>query len=422
MNVLLLGNGFDIQYHLPTKYNNFLHTLEYLINNTLTEPLTVGDVFSSKELQEKDAFIAECYEANKEVFHKTVLDIKKLGELIKLAESNVWFKYLLNSFNKDVGWIDFEREIATVINLLRDFLYELDVEFYENYISKFGANKYIVEQFAYYYTQTHPESNINGIVTSAQYKVNDEYVLEYPLGSKAKILNLEKIIKKLSDELNALANALKLYLSYFVESVLSEENIDKHLQKCKSLLHNDYVVTLNYTHTFQKIYLNNDVFHLHGNVDNEIVLGINPDMYDESGSIDTSFIAFKKYYQRTMYDTDAEYIKWLTVDSKVAGENFHLLVMGHSLDVTDEDIIKSLFERASKITILYHNKTSKSSYIGNLVKIYGKNGFDVLRERQNLTFLPLSMDFSEFEKFQINNSHKYHLSQIDSILYEGVII
>jgi hypothetical protein len=63
-------------------------------------------------------------------------------------------------------------------------------------------------------------------------------------------------------------------------------------------------------------------------------------------------------------------------------------VIGHSLDSTDEDIIKQVFESAKSIIILYHSETSVKNQIKNLVKIYGKDGFDRLREDKNLQFLP----------------------------------
>ena len=70
--------------------------------------------------------------------------------------------------------------------------------------------------------------------------------------------------------------------------------------------------------------------------------------------------------------------------------------MGHSLDVTDKDILYELIECATDITILYHDETSKAQYISNLVKIFGREGFIQLRAMKNLTLLPLNMDFTNF--------------------------
>ena len=33
MNMLFLGNGFDLWHCLPTKYENFLHTVDFLQKN-----------------------------------------------------------------------------------------------------------------------------------------------------------------------------------------------------------------------------------------------------------------------------------------------------------------------------------------------------------------------------------------------------
>ena len=121
--------------------------------------------------------------------------------------------------------------------------------------------------------------------------------------------------------------------------------------------------------------------------------------------MDTSFIAFKKYFQRTMYETDYEYLEWI---KSVHEEeiDYTITVMGHSLDVTDEDIIKALFEKASSITVLYHDEAAKKNYITNLINIYGKTGFDRLRSKQNLSFVSLDNDFgNDLEQILANLSN-----------------
>ena len=65
-----------------------------------------------------------------------------------------------------------------------------------------------------------------------------------------------------------------------------------------------------------------------------------------------------------------------------------LYTIGHSLDITDEDIIRQLFDLANKITVFYHSETSAQNLIRNLVRIYGKNEFDNLRESKELRFHP----------------------------------
>ena len=293
-----------------------------------------------------------------------------------------------------------------------------------NIKTKFGEEKfnkalgvgYIIKNFDFFYYQTHQRENIMGIVAPEQYSIKDDFITEYPLGSKIKVVNKDKIIKQLSNHLVELAKALKIYLKLFVENIFDITTAAEYMEKNKVFLHNDVVVTLNYTNTFEKLYLDSEVFHLHGSVETDIVLGVNADICDDLKTVDTSFIAFKKYYQRILKETDYKYIRWYDDQLSASDMDNHLLVMGHSLDITDKDIISDLFNIASKITILYHNESAKASYITNLVKIFGKSGLDGFREQSKLSFLPLSMDFSEFSETQKQNSFSEYQNKVAECL------
>lgn len=55
------------------------------------------------------------------------------------------------------------------------------------------------------------------------------------------------------------------------------------------------------------------------------------------------------------------------------GEN-NVYFYGHSLDVTDKDVIsKLILAKNSKTHIFYHNKKTLSSMITNLVKVIGED-------------------------------------------------
>ena len=98
---------------------------------------------------------------------------------------------------------------------------------------------------------------------------------------------------------------------------------------------------------------------------------------------------FKKYFQRVFYNTDIEYLRCIESSKKVSpklNEN-NIIVVGHSLDSTDEDIIKQIFQTARNIIILYHSETSVKKQIENLIQIYGKEGFDLLRQEKQLKFI-----------------------------------
>ena len=72
MNVLLLGNGYDLNYKLPTSYRSFLLTIDFLVKHGLKDINSVGDVFGNPELNEYDNFIKESYKEYKSVYDKIV--------------------------------------------------------------------------------------------------------------------------------------------------------------------------------------------------------------------------------------------------------------------------------------------------------------------------------------------------------------
>lgn len=400
MNVLLVGNGLDLYYKFPTKYSNFLHTVEFLIQNYDDSIRTIGDVFSSESLQKDDSFIADCYREHQVIYDNTDLSENTICEIIRLTKKNRWFSYLHKSFNEDVGWIDFEREIAVVLRCFKEVLHNITEKFSEQVFPS-DFEKYIIKNFSFFTNQSlsivfkeGKTGNIPGL-----FVVDSEYLIEYPVGSDLKTVNAEKIICDLYDELLELSKALKLYLISFVEEPLSmmatEDVTQSRLLQCKALRHTEAIVTLNYTNTYEKLYYNNSVFHLHGDVNGDIVLGVNADSadeYDESAKVDTSFLRFKKYYQKALYETDAEYLRWIEKYAMERSYNIDLLIMGHSLDITDRDIIVELFNVADTVTVLFHDLSAKKQYIQNLVKIFGKSKFESYRRKKRLEFLPINTD------------------------------
>ena len=182
----------------------------------------------------------------------------------------------------------------------------------------------------------------------------------------------------------------------FVENAYDLLKKDGTWTRIDFFSHIERVVTFNYTNTYENLYFKNAAFHIHGNTKNEIVLGVNPDQSDNIDTIDTTFVCFKKYYQRTLFDTDVDYLRYIKelIDTKMP---YRVFTMGHSLDITDRDIIEELFQNASEIVILYHNFDAKKSYIANLIKIFGKDGFDMLKKDKKLSFVSLNDDLESIK-------------------------
>ncbi len=387
MQVLLLGNGFDLHNKFPTRYINFLNTINYIVDNIQIDFRTIGDVFGAKELCALDEHIAKSYQMYNVQYCNTPLPSEVIKNFRFVAKTNMWYSYLWNSLNKDIGWIDFESQINSVISAFKDFLDECPASFSIQTYPKQPLSKYIIKQFDYFLTEE----------TKGFYSIKEEYILEDPADSGIYKINLEKWIGKLKQELDELAEMLRLYLFYFVEQPML--NIPSFFKKDEWFvkLQPEYVVTFNYTSTFEHFCTSARVAHIHGKVDDRIVLGVNPNEDDEIDTADTMFIEFKKYLQRITLGTDTEYR--LIADELNDGANDLLLtVMGHSLDVTDEDIIRELFDYASDIAIIYHSPNALKDYIAKLIALYGKEELDVMRREKNLKFISVGKDLDNYVK------------------------
>lgn len=100
-------------------------------------------------------------------------------------------------------------------------------------------------------------------------------------------------------------------------------------------------------------------------------------------------IKFKKYYQREVFGSAIEYIKWYR---ETIGTNteYRVITIGHSLDETDKDIISDMFLHAKEIYVTYYDANCKDDYIANIIKIFGNDGFNKFQKEQGLEFVPLS--------------------------------
>ena len=391
MNVFLLGNGFDLHHKFPTSYLNFLNTMKFLTEKYDDSFDTVAHVFGDEELQNKDKFIKECYEQHSGVYKITVLPKDKIKDMITHIKDNMWFKYLCKSVAKDIKWIDFEKEIIRVLEAFALF-FECDEGFdviNGSWIFSFSSLKidketrHILSQFDFFF-----EKHTSG---SSMLHIRDKYVFEKISGSDAYRFATDDMASSLYVSLRELTDVLKDYLLYFVDAPSKEYDNLGIEPRFRSLPTPNRVYSFNYTNTIQILYNNAMVDHIHGNTNTNIVLGVNPDENDNVESADTTFLQFKKYFQRVFFNTDMDFIKNMNfVGRNPYSNDTTLYVIGHSLESTDKDVIKQIFESVKTIIILYHSEISVKNQIKNLVEIYGKEGLDMLRQEKSLVFLPQS--------------------------------
>lgn len=185
----------------------------------------------------------------------------------------------------------------------------------------------------------------------------------------------------------------------------------------------DHILSFNYTNTYRKLYDNNitlkeDMYDfIHGKTDRNhtaqncnIVLGIDEYLPKERRDKEIEFISFKKYYQRIYKETGSKYLNWVgeikaknkeyyqTIkeyqkmlehnDGRISERmnikavlqevrkkrpKHHVYIFGHSLDITDKDILKSLICCDNVYTTIYYwNDDTHAQQVANLVKVIGQ--------------------------------------------------
>lgn len=354
MIILVVGNGFDLAHRLPTKYQHFLDFIniyrgEEIKNKKDEDAYKIFKTFINGLQTRKD---------------KNAMDIKKL-----INEKNGLLNYFLNVYikrceNGKDGWIDFESELADIIQTI-DKAYknvrEREINGQDIALTYQLCRQ--LEPFICYYTEWQP-----GVI----YEIKSDELYE--------------IANRLLQDLNMISRLFELYLIEIIEKIDTDIRIPEIYNRCKKA---DAILSFNYTDTYRRLYRgteNVDCCFIHGKAREEcnllnnsnIVLGINEFLDTYRRNDDNVFIWFKKFYQRIFKETDSQYIDWINDDIK---ENLgkdeklpmYIYFYGHSLDITDKDIIQKLIMYDNAIVrVFYHEKKEMGKQIANLTKIIGQ--------------------------------------------------
>ena len=336
----MLGNGFDLYHNLLTHYNDFMTIGEYLckkhstINYDNLDNITIYSEFedlANKTIQEKLFTYEDAYkeaEINKEEY----------ASFLEKLHTNCWFKYFLDIKSRN-GWVALENQVADVLKKFRQ------------------SNPSGMERFW------------NAI------KEKNNYSESYMHHVRMYTPNIKEYTAFFEEQYNQFVDTLKLYLKIFVDSILP--NISSQYASYNShFKNNDYVLTFNYTNTYAELYGSKaDIIHVHGKLDDSIVLGINSNEYDDAGSNDYKFIKYKKYYQRITKRT-LDDLNPLFTYIKLTTEQRCLSVIGHSLDVSDGDILTVIFD-------VFDVKGSESNFKTIIRKISQNKTSDQIKDLFN---------------------------------------
>lgn len=363
MKIIILGNGFDLAHGLHTRYLDFLKFCK-----------DYNERSAGANLGEFDA------------------------EFAKLIKNNFWLVYFLYLVSANIpgdNWIDFENEINEALNILKNsspnghpkirktthnefFLRIRDRErsVADSILTVYHDNVYPCDYNSE--EDDHTLQMVNArqhgaIVSCAEHIVVYGHIELYSL-----------IYKALRD----LTRAMEIYFLECVEKIEKRNlGISDYI---KARCRDDFVSVLsfNYTHTFCSLYDNFrdgrpfNYIYLHGEASasvkdkgeqSNLVLGTGDFVEDANNPWPDELLTFQKCYQRHRCDTLAEY-QYLLKCTKASNDyNSEIFIVGHSLDKTDHDILKNIFDNMQycSITVFYHDPASFKSCINQMNKILG---------------------------------------------------
>ena len=318
MDILILGNGFDLAHGLKTRYTDFL----------------------------------DYWKKDKNV-------------------ENVWLKHFVNR-QKQLGdkWIDLEEEIYNVIKEINKNLKDITDNYRYNSLSKLCSFKkdYTDEKFDLSKINKYFKIPIRIVETDEK-----EYGI---IGQFYYFKTYKGLINFLYDQLRDFTKQFKKYLSLEFLNNLTIKKYNFKLSKNKIRK----VLNFNYTSTYKLLYdqysIDSKYVYIHGRVlpssDCELVLGTQSFSNEE---INVEFNVFKKHNQRHRYGTIEAYqdlLKELNDKRRIINPVFH--VIGHSLDKADHNILRHIFKvrENSTINIYYHNQEALERLINNITEIIGE--------------------------------------------------
>lgn len=110
MNVLIVGNGFDLAHGLPTKYSDF-----------------IGQVNDKSEFYQ---FLIDKPKSNLKIYNR--------------VKNSKVFRYMKSQCNQNNGWVDFENELKAIVDSICDFPGQLDRIIRED--NKTTISKYVMKR------------------------------------------------------------------------------------------------------------------------------------------------------------------------------------------------------------------------------------------------------------------------------------
>lgn len=386
--LFMIGNGFDLAHGLRTSYMDFFYCVQTLALSLLPEPISLSHShFTYRERTQIQRHFAS-------------KGIIKILNLDNPSKKNIWctyFERVLNDKQRIETWIDLEKEIQFLIQKMeldvknQIFVKTDPIQWFKSTMNCSGSFNNYPKDFSTSAKQIKCKvSEVNSI-----YREN--------LALSISIFH-ESLALFLYEELLRYTFCFELYLAFIMPDLFSS---NRTLPSCplnalfRNISEKDFLLSFNYTTTAQDRYNNAlPAQYIHGRLRkySDLSQHINdPDFqlstpliigFHSSSVADadpTPFLYFEKFFQRILRNTGDDFYKWVNTITKD-----HLLktiVYGHSLDITDQDFIRFIFEKSHFIKVYYHQANVLPALITNLVSIFGREEVNRIHSQGKLSFI-----------------------------------
>ncbi len=423
MNMLVIGNGFDLALGYPTKYTDFLDFIK-IFNLVYSRDSYEYRRVPSKCIKDFDYSMLDMnlsqtihdlmplWKRFEKAFASPLID-RAFRDFHYCIYQNSWIDYFQYRREEKLiegdNWIDLEKEIKDVIKLMENGSLEIE--------NREATNR----------ERETVHCAIKTMVTD---------ILNLQAGNRKKYMAKEVYVnlkERLEKDFDKFIMALGIYLDFFVSQIDTDNKFSKDIYQ---LMHDkkiDYVLSFNYINNYNRHYsgekdTEDNTCYVHGASTykydiskfatkqsiyqsetefiekliqkNKMVIGFDEYICEDKENMQLDFVYYRKYFQRISKGTERKYTKWLneyryvendTPPGKNIFDNLftredirekkpnHIFIFGHSLDDTDRDIFRKLLLRKAndtKATIYYHNKEAQHQIMANLIRILSREVFN----------------------------------------------
>lgn len=431
INILVIGNGFDLAYKQPTKYIDFINFLVYFYNKEIKDIINgfgFRDYKTRKIEIEIEPFYNRLHEKiKKKINDESEFDRDKWKVYYEKIEHNLWARYFIDKIDdmpNNSGWIDCEKEISDIIRAIEWKIQEL----------RRGSNfDYKEDSFEY-------ENN----------QLVNKFLKYLPRSGRYSGYHKRTVFPDFEDKLKGDLDDFIEFLEVYLREFVNKEGIENSVCEIDDIVNGigkfkgkevDHILNFNYTNTFSYVYpdckANKYCDHIHGEIRdndedrrNNMVLGIDEYLGEEEKNNNLNFIYYKKYFQRLYKMNSFDYKDWICeikeerlkkkkelseikkeinqyrfrdkdtllkiedlnkkkerISTQLSKENYsNIYFFGHSLDVTDKDILRRLIlgygegeDKSSdkdykvNIKIFYFDETAYKDQLAHLVRVIGQD-------------------------------------------------